>query len=448
MRINHFSTYTNGGAGIAAKRIHLGLREIGIDSHFVFKPTDDEPLDEEAQANDSFFHPITYKPNWDIPLLNPVLVELRRRKTRLARRMYRRHLRDRENVDDVFSTPRAFQTSYLSFPKLASDIVHLHWISFFVDYPTFFASLPSRTPIVWTLHDMNPFTGGCHYSGGCGGFEHGCGDCPMIQASGPSDASHDAFRLKKRLMKNRDLHIVTPSRWLGELAQRSPIFSDKTSFHVIPYGLDTEEFFPIDKQQARHELGLPTDATLIGFGAESIDHPRKGFAQLKAALGRLDTQKEIAALLFGSREPDSSQSLGMPVFESGYVTQPKQRRLVYSAMDFFVLPSLEDNQPQTGLESLACGTPVVAFDAGGIPEYVIREKTGLLATVGNVQELADQIKVMIEHAELREQLSQNGRTLIEDEFDLYRQAKDYAELYESIFDGKPDRKPISWLANK
>jgi glycosyltransferase involved in cell wall biosynthesis len=228
--------------------------------------------------------------------------------------------------------------------------------------------------------------------------------------------------------------VITPSRWLGDLAQQSDLWPNDTRFHVIRYGLDLKQFRAIDKQQARRELGLDTDAVLIGFGAEDINNHRKGFQHLLPALEQLQTDQPAECLVFGSGEiPDNFTALP-PVHAFGYLDSPEKQVRFYSACDLVVVPSEEDNQPQVGLEAMACGTPVIGFDTGGIAEYVLPDETGLLAKLGDVEQLSHQIARLVDEPELRLQMGRNARRMMDDEFEVAAQTGKYLDVYRELID--------------
>ena len=219
---------------------------------------------------------------------------------------------------------------------------------------------------------------------------------------------------------------------MGELAQQSAIWPDSTSFHVIKYGFDLEQFQVIDKLQARRQLGVDTDAVLIGFGAEDINNQRKGFQHLLPALEQLDSNHPVECMVFGSGSiPDGFPSLP-PIHPFGYINSPEKQAQFYSACDLVVVPSEEDNQPQVGLEAMACGTPVVGFDAGGIREYVLPQVTGLLAEVGNVADLSEKISFLVNQTDQRNQMASSARRMMLEEFDVVTQTEKYLELYREL----------------
>ncbi len=423
MIIDHFCTFPHGGAGTAARRLHERLRDTGIDSRFNYWK------DQTSQDLGQDYRRIEFV---ELKSVNPLSRKLEKRRRRQICDRYDKHLATRPDNFELFTIPWTLERTKLKFSRELTDIVHLHWTAFFIDYPSFFASIPDAVPIVWSLHDMNPLTGGCHYSSGCSRFTVGCGNCPQISEPSPRDVSFEAFRDKQRSLRKKKIHVITPNQWLSQLAQHSRIFPNSTEFHVIRLGLDENVFKPTGKLEARQRLGIDSEKTLIAFGAEDIENYRKGFHHLLAALRDVHAQRPIECLVFGSGQLPSDR-IGLPKFHDfGFIESDERQSLVYSAADMFVLPSREDNQPQTGLESMACGTPVVGFRAGGIPEYVIPHQSGLLAAMGNEHEMAEQIIWLIDHPSERIQISKTARQLITASFTAEQQSQNYINLYENI----------------
>ena len=355
----------------------------------------------------------------------------------VARKLYlktsmARALAGRPAGCELFTTPWQPAETRVSGDILDTDVIHLHWVSKMIDYESFFGSLPDGVPIVWTLHDMNPFSGGCHYSGGCQAYETECRNCPQVGLRSDRDLSNRSFQTKISALQNKNLHIVTPSHWLERLARQSRILATARSFQTIHYGLDVELFSPRDKQQARRRLGLNAEGVVFGFGAESLENERKGLRYLLAALSRLHCKQRIVGLVFGAGDP-RKWGPDLPELQSVGVVQDEGRLPdIYSAVDMFVMPSLEDNSPQTGVEAMSCGIPVVAFDVGGIPDYVLPHETGLLARPRDVVDLARRIDFLAAKSAVREEMGRRARDLAVRLFHHHRQAEKYLALYESV----------------
>lgn len=422
MIIGHFNTFPYGGAATAARRLHRQLRTSHIDSRFHYH------LCDRQQPADASFQQIRFSEPRSSPLLGIVGREIHKRRQRKIHQQFDKHLKDRDPAAEVFAMAQLPQPTRFDWSTIDADVVHLHWISFLADYPSFFGSIPDDVPIVWTLHDMNPFTGGCHYSSGCKSFETGCGDCPQIVSPGPNDVSSDSYRVKRKVLARKNLHVVTPSHWLGELARKSKVWPPQTTFHVIKLGFDLKQFSPLDKQQARERLGIHSEAVLLCFGAEDIRNQRKGFQHLINCLPQVRSEHNIECLVFGTGKiPDTA---GLPrMHHFGYVDSVDQQALIYAAADLVIVPSREDNQPQIGLEAMACGTPVVGFNAGGIAEFVREGITGRLAQLGNESQLAEKISKLVNDRDARKHMSTRARMMMQDEFDLAKQSELYITLY-------------------
>lgn len=422
------STYSHGGAAFAARRLHEGLRDLGASSQFWYGP------DESNQSADESYQALPIQAVNTEGLLGSLRLNVQRMKLKRARRDWREHLSNRPDGFEVFSAARQFGESHFDSSVLNCDVLNLHWVAFLCDYPSFFNSLPGRLPIVWTLHDMNPFTGGCHYSGGCDRFTSGCGSCPQVSNPSSNDVSRYTFQVKKRTLRSRRIHVVTPSRWLGDLAQQSHLWPKGTSFSVIPYGLELDQYTPHSKRQSRKHLGLSDDAFVLAFGAEDIANQRKGMHLLIQALQDLPPSNRWEAIVFGGGQLPTGLPEWLTTKQTGYLKSAHDKAQVYSAADVFVMPSIEDNQPQTGMEAMACGTPVIAFAAGGIPEYVRHLETGLLAKCGVSQELGRQLLHLAGQPELAKAMGQTSRDVMEREYALRFQAERYLDLYREILD--------------
>lgn len=430
MKIAQFNTFPYGGAATAAKRLHEQLIHRNVESVFYYH------LNDKLVQLDDSFHCVEFrKPRSGI--FGAIDRRFARRREKTVHRLYDEHVAGRQSGLETFSMADLPQSTRLDWPAIGADVVHLHWMSFFADYDSFFKSIPDSVPLVWTLHDMNAFTGGCHYSGGCERFSAGCGSCPQVENKHPDDVSDFSFRTKRKALKGKSIHVITPSQWLGDLARQSEIWPAGTTFDTIHYGLDLDLFQSVSKQQARSELGIVSDNTLIAFGAEDITCQRKGVQHLLPALKQLEDKRAVECLMFGSGNLEVSDELPI-LHQLGYVDSLKRQSLIYSAADIVVVPSLEDNQPQVGLEALACGTPVVGFNAGGIPEYVRAGKTGLLAEVGDSSDLSKQIGWLVSHVDERQEMGARGRKMMEQEFEKNAQSQKQVDFYKQILSRQRD----------
>ena len=314
--------------------------------------------------------------------------------------------------------------------QINPDVINLHWIN--GGYLKIETIAKFRKPIVWTLHDMWAFTGGCHYNGDCMSYTNSCGACPQLHSNKEKDLSRWVWQRKAKAWQNLNITIVTPSHWLAKCAASSSLLKDMR-IEVIPNGLDTKQYKPIQKSVARAILGLPEDKQLILFGAMSAtSDPRKGFNFLQSALQNLSQSgwRERAELVvFGASEPKNHLELGFKSHYLGRLNDDISLSLVYAAADVFIAPSVQDNLPNTVMESLACGTPCVAFDIGGMPDMIDHQKNGYLAKPFDVEDLARGIAWVLKDEERLRNLGVNGRQKIEQNFTLEIQANNYLSLY-------------------
>jgi glycosyltransferase involved in cell wall biosynthesis len=313
-----------------------------------------------------------------------------------------------------------------------SDLIQLHWVTRFVDYQSFFDFLPAKTPVVWTLHDMVPFTGGCHYDQSCHRFAESCGRCPQLGSKSDTDLTRQVWQRKHKSLQKLAgdrLYIVTPSRWLGEQVGQSSLLS-RFPRTVIPYGLDTETFAPRDRRISREMLRIPLRAKVVLFLAEGVRDPRKGLNLLKRALEGIESSDGMFLLSLGFGTPAEFQRF--PSLHIEHVADDSLLSHVYSAADILVAPSLQDNLPNTVLESISCGTPVVGFAVGGIPDMVRPGLTGLLAAPGDSGDLRRAILDLLSNGEGREKMAFCCRKIATQEYSLEIQARRYLDLYEEV----------------
>jgi glycosyltransferase involved in cell wall biosynthesis len=312
------------------------------------------------------------------------------------------------------------------------DIVNLHWIAYFQS-PMTIHHLRMHKPVVWTLHDMWAFTGGCHYTAGCNQYQQACSDCPQLQAD---SCGLVPAMLQDKLALLQRLVIVTPSQWLADCARKSLVFRHHR-IEVIPYGLETDVFTPMEKVTAKRELGIDGGAIALLVGADDGNEQRKGFAELLQALHicRQDSRfqallaaQKLQLLCFGIPHPKLAE-LNLPLHSFGRIDSDAHLRKIYAAADLFVLPSLEDNLPNTMLEAMSCGTPVVAFAVGGMID-VVSEATG--RAVKDVAAMAAAIVDLLLADEQRQKMGAAARQLMAEHYGLTQQADRYLELYQDL----------------
>ena len=279
---------------------------------------------------------------------------------------------------------------------------------------------------------MNPFTGGCHYDEGCGRFAVGCGKCPQLGSKSDYDLSRRIWKRKFDLLnrlERSNLHIVAQSRWMAEQIKASPILRQFDTT-VIANGVNTTKFTPRNKQFAREILQVPHDFKVLLFIADNVELKRKGFKLLIRALERLAKIRKIILVTVGNGRvtfPHDVRHLHVDAISDECFLS-----LIYSAADLYVIPSLQDNFPNTALESMSCGTPVVGFATGGLTDFIENEETGILVEVGNVGALTDAIGSAIENSKRLETMGDNCRSVITKRHSIESYAMRYARLYENM----------------
>jgi glycosyltransferase involved in cell wall biosynthesis len=408
MKIAHFTTELDGGAGVAAQRLNDALRGQAVDSRLYYGRG--VPLAEGCQRvfeNDSF---------------------TRRNLAAMAQAW-----RNRRNASGYLVTsPRWIRRTRLQDVALRPDVVNLHWVSRWIDQPSFFASLSLELPVVWSLHDMNPFTGGCHHAYECERFTNYCLNCPQLKNPGPRDDAFRFFEIKKRCYAGKNLHVISNSTWMSAQVQRSALLRHASSFHIIPLGLDTGLFKPIDKPCARQAFSIDCEHFVVGFACADLSSHDKGGALLVEALHVLADKSKITLLVFGAGKlPEINGRYQL--IELGNVTSPHLQSLFYSACDVFAVPSRIESFGLTALEAMACATPVVAFRSGGLVDVIADGETGLLEPkLGSVVGLHDQLDWMLQHLTERRNMGLEARKRVEKQFSSALMAKRYLELYKAV----------------
>lgn len=365
MKIVHVSrSDIAGGAALAAYRLHAGLRALGADSTMLVeeKFSRDESV-REARVDDD------------------LRARLRRNlTTRQLRRDSRRWVRDSVEAP-LFSDDRGVFGADLARQLPADACVTLHWVARFVDLARFFHAAGPRRSYIWRLADMNPFTGGCHYDEECGRFRVACGHCPMLLRPSSDDLSHRVWRRRRdalSLLRDDQLHVVAISTWSADRACSSSLLG-RFPVSVIPPGVDTTVFTPVDKMSTRRQLGIPDEACVLVYSAHVLDKPLKGADLLVAALAGMPPHPGgLYLLTVGYREMPRVKG---PVthIHLGGGQDPLHLIAAYAGADLAVVPSRQEAFGQVVIEALACGVPVVGFRTGGVVDAVVDGETGFMA---------------------------------------------------------------------
>ena len=312
--------------------------------------------------------------------------------------------------------------------QLVADIIHLHWINGWMHYRTL-ASL--NIPIVWTLHDMWLFTGGCHYDQECAQYQETCAACPMVRFSA---AVRQQWTHKKSVFQQLNLTVITPSHWLADAARRSCLL-ENVPVHVIPNGLDLEAFKPQDPKSARQALGLHENAKVLLVGAVNVEQDsRKGLDLLQDALkhSSLQNLEHVVVLVLGGDAKAQDTIGNITVQHTGFLKEDAALQQAFCAADVVVLPSRQENLANMLAESLACGTPVAGFDIGGNKDLIHHEKTGWLSPAFDTEHLAHGLAHILSAPAEQQALSQQSRLLAEEMLCLEKVTKQHIGVYEQI----------------
>jgi glycosyltransferase involved in cell wall biosynthesis len=414
MKVLLVNTYEHGGAAIACLRLHRGLLNNQVQSNVLLLNKRSPEVIEGAAVFEG------------APAISPgSFFPTRRFPFRADRALLKKEIRKKIPSEiEWFSFPDSGYdiTSHPLYKE--ADIINIHWASDFLDYRFF---LKNKKPVVWTMHDMNPFTGGCHYSENCERYEQKCGWCPQLSTTSAPRYSSFSWKYKNECLSGvKNLTIVPLSRWLMDCSQKSSLFS-RFPHVLIPNGLNSALFSPVDRSEARQQLGLPEDKKIILFVAYGGLHgKRKGYHLLEQALGKFDREDLLLCAVGGKQKtiiPNAN------VMDFGFVEDDARMARLYSAADLFVLPSLQDNLPNTAVESILCGTPVVGFSTGGVKDIVIPGLNGILAGEISSDALFTALQIT-----LNSLLSFDREKIRRDAVSRYDQQVQ-AEAYVSLFSG-------------
>jgi glycosyltransferase involved in cell wall biosynthesis len=407
-----------GGAAVACLRLLKALEERGIDANLLVqkkRTTDEDVTGVERNMFD--------------------------RKHSMFNFLYERisfmalHEKDK-SMRFAFSTANAGMS--IKDEKLVkeADILHLHWTnSGFLSIRNLKELLMLGKPIVWTLHDMWAFTGGCHYASECDNFMRQCGNCFFLKYPGRADLSYTGWLRKADMYSATDnISFVACSMWLADIARKSSLLR-KYNIRSIPNPIDTNTFSPKNKAKIRVKRNVNPDKKIILFGAANINDRRKGIGYLVDALKLLKNnypvEGQVEMVVFGKNKDFDLDALPFPVHELNIITSQEEMAEIYSMADVFVTPSIEDNLPNTVMEAMACGTPVVAFNTGGIPEMIDHQENGYLANFKASDDMAKGLYEML-YASSYAELSHNARSKVLRDFNNETVAGQYIELYQSL----------------
>lgn len=402
MKILHINTFANGGAAGAAIKVHYALLNQGVESKFL------SLAGNTAATN--------IKEAYSSSIKSKNLVQYW--KYLISKFHFRLcNIFHPKKEYEIFTVP--YSTFDLTAERLVkeADIIHLHWVAGYVDYPTFFKRI--NKPIVWTLHDMNPFLGGFHYQG-----DEQLNKSALLKKLDNSIKVH-----KQKVFEHKEnITFICPSGWIKRVSENSNILSHLQHCH-IPGAIDPALYAPVDKQLARKELNLPPDSTILTFISDNANIRRKGLEIFKQAICSLKEQKNIQPIVVikvGHGVCDDIPDL----VDMGRINDQEKMSMILSASDAMVLPSLEDNFPNVMLEANACGCPVIGFPVGGIQEFIIPSFNGVLAEEASATALKQAILQFLTEKEIFK--ATEIRTYIVQNYTTEKQVHSHLQLYRKL----------------
>lgn len=405
----------NGGAARSCYRLHQFLEQQGVNSRLLVQQKySDDPTVELITSS------IT-----DTESFNSI---------DLVQRVFAAY--NRTNISNTHFSVSLGGSDLSCHPAVeAADIIHLHWVASMQTPADIQRLMALGKPVVWTLHDLRPLTGGCHFPAGCSKFQNNCANCPQLRCD-PFGLPAAALRDQVDLIDSTNLTVIAPSSWMVEHARLSTLLRDKARIEFIPNGIDVDIFAPHARVDARTTLGLAQEGVYILCGADHTEEKRKGFESLACVLNEAIQDPRFinagARLLWVGDPPVSQVYKDIPLIQLGRISDEKQMALAFAASDLFVLPSLEDNLPNMLLEALSCGTPVVAYSVGGIPEVIHDGVNGRLVPVADERGFAEVLLCLIEDVKARTEMGQRARVLASDQYSALLQATRHIELYRDL----------------
>ena len=396
-----------GGGSVAMYRLHSSLIEAGIDSQILCeRKTTESPQVQEFKRSPS---------------------------SKILEKLLEQIITLRLGLNDIQRLSSFKLKQHEAY--LDTNILHFHGFHGFINY----LALPAITrdkPAVFTLHDMWALTGHCSYSYDCERWKIGCGKCPYldIHPAIKRDGTRIEWKLKDWTYRQMHLSIICPSKWMVEQAKQSPLIN-RFPIHHIPHGINTEIFQPLAPQQCRSQLGIPLSKKVLLFAAVNLSDYRKGGDLLIKALQSLpeSLKAETVLLVFGKETDMNAETFGLPVYHLGYLSDDRSKAVAYSAADLFLFPTRADVLGLVSIESQACGTPVVSFKVGGVPDHVRPGITGYLAEPENAKDFRDGIIQLLEDDEdLRHQMSQQCREITVQEYNSKLSTRRHIEMYRKL----------------
>jgi glycosyltransferase involved in cell wall biosynthesis len=417
LKILHINTRDYGGAAIAAIRLHKALLDEGVDSSMLFLEQSDPDIPAAFSFRKEENNRSGYLIRKIVSAKNKLLKGISQSQRNNAK------LENRVKGLEMFSfNPSDYDVS-LHPAYREADVIHLHWSARFFDFRSF---QRMRKPVIWTLHDMNPFTGGCHFSKGCSNYETACKNCPQLAGTKDINNAWINQEYKRKNLEGMSPVITAPSNWMKSCSAKSLLFRNFKSLS-IPNSVDLQVFKQLNKLFCREALNWPAEKKIMLFVSEEIDNYRKGFDLLIKAQSEI-TAFQILTFVIGTT---GMSEISIPgIRYQGRINDERLMALAYSAADAVVIPSREDNLPNVMLESLACGTPVISFPVGGMPDVITNSFNGLLAEEVTAESLAKTIAEFFENPGIfkRNEISAHAGIY----FSPQIQASAYIRLYKEM----------------
>lgn len=404
MKIAHYNTHADGGSAVLMLRLHAALRELGHDSRVRYRKGNLPDAERREFCG-----------SW-----------LDRQRERVRQRFETFAMRD--DTPSFFGRYRAPQPTPPADADAAADIVHLHWVSQWLDLPSFLAGVPTHVPIVWTIHDMSALAGGCFTDFGCDQLDKNCEVCPIFKPPFDKIFAAREWRRRSRALAGRKFFAVGNSAFTTGLIKKSSLFAGVKKIATIHPAVKTGEFVRHEKTEARRQLGITPDRFVLGFGATSLTDINKGFKRFWDVAEKVGQKLGgVDALVFGDGLPAAS-SARVKIHGLGKLSSPAQQTLAYSAMDVFVVASQMETFCQVATEAQACGTPVWAFDVGGLRDAVRAGVTGNLVPFGDTERMAEEICAQHRAGKLPA-MGDHAATWVRENFPAEKMAAQYLELY-------------------
>jgi glycosyltransferase involved in cell wall biosynthesis len=424
MRVLHLSTDDcAGGAARAMFRWHVGLCKLGVESEILClnKTSGDEKV-------------WTITPDWESQstfeygALQRFFIESNRT----------------DYSDTFFSHPLGYASIADHELVRRADILHVHWTSLFFHWQELRRIKSLGKSIVLTPHDLWPITGGCHYPGACDGYLKECLNCPMLLED-PFEFVSRSRALKQKVLSESIDAILSPSHWIDATFRKVGVL-EKVAKTVIPYGIDAGQFTEQTKEQAKEELRFEPGRRLVLFCANNVSERRKGLDQLVAVLKICEDRSELRKVLeehadialIGKGSERGGVSTTFRTHGRGYVDSTADLNRYYSAADLMIYLGLEDNLPNVIMEAMACGTPVLAFNTGGVGDLIDNGETGQLVPSGDVECFAANMAVLLDDPKRLSWMGLNSREKVLRQFSEGVVGLALREFYQSLSWQLPD----------